>query len=224
MSTCRQIIQSALRRSGVIGANTSMNSTQANTGLERLKELYTNGMSTGLFGRLTDFRLASGNYTALEWQRITKVSSGSVVTIPTFYDMNNNAGNPNDYGFAGAQISSANEQTGGGITKASDGHTRAPLDGAVVIVIDASVNPYTSQTYLYDAQTGWITLEGLTLTSYAPWSGKYEGNLKNLLGMDLCDEYGLQPSAILTRNAARARLAFASKYDQPRAPGRVEYM
>lgn len=223
MTTCLNILKSAYRRSGIVAAGVNLNATQVQIGMERLIELYDRGIQTGLFGRLTDYYLTSGNYTALEWQRIFKASAGSTITLPQFYNLSNNAGDPSDYGFSGGNATRAQEQIGGGINRTSDGSSRAPFDGAVVVVVDKATTPFTTTTHIYDATAGWIQASQLNRTSYAPLSGRAEAHIKNLLAIDLLGENGLQVDPILLRNAGMARMYLATKYDQPRAPGRVEY-
>lgn len=81
MTTCSDVINSAYRRSGVLGLAVIPNSEQATVGFELLKGMYER-MAQGLFGSLVDYYLSSGNYTAKENQRIYKVSGASVITIP----------------------------------------------------------------------------------------------------------------------------------------------
>lgn len=82
MTTCANIIQSAYRRSQVIGARVAINADLQTIGLERLRGMYQR-MINGLLGQLTDYYLSSGAYTAIEQQRIYKASGASVITIPT---------------------------------------------------------------------------------------------------------------------------------------------
>lgn len=81
MTTCSDIIASAFRRSGVLGATVAVDSTWAAVGLERLKGMYER-MAQGLFGKTEPYYLSSGAYTAKENQWIYKASGASVVTIP----------------------------------------------------------------------------------------------------------------------------------------------
>lgn len=83
MYTCRDVIKAAYRRSGIIAAGVNLNATQANVGLERLKGMYENFVSGGMFGRLVDKYIDTGPYEAEENQRVFKTDPDLVVTLPT---------------------------------------------------------------------------------------------------------------------------------------------
>jgi len=82
MTTCRDVIKSAYRRSGIMAAGTNLNASQSNIGMERLVGLYQNLIEGGMFGRVEDKYLDSAVYTAEEGQRVYQ-SVAATVTIPT---------------------------------------------------------------------------------------------------------------------------------------------
>jgi len=82
MTTCRDVIKSAYRRSGIMAAGVNLNASQANIGMERLIGLYQTLIEGGMFGRICDKYLDAATYTAEEGQRVYK-SVASTVTIPT---------------------------------------------------------------------------------------------------------------------------------------------
>jgi hypothetical protein len=203
MATCAEVIRSAFRRSGVAAAAVTLSAANQQIGLERLQGMYIEWVGSGLFGKFCDYYLTSGDYTAKEFQRIFKADDASVVTIPDT------------------------------VTDACTGLTRAPLDGACIVVVD----PNTSETqtepetdagfeagiHLYDALKGWSTLNDLEVTDYAPLSGRFEEGIKSLLAVALCDEYGYSIPPKLARDAGMAKLRIVSRNDRPRKPSRVEY-
>jgi len=81
MTTCRDVIKSAYRRSGVMAAGVNLNASQANIGMERLIGLYQTLIEGGMFGRVCDKYIDTVTYTAEEGQRVYK-SVASTVTIP----------------------------------------------------------------------------------------------------------------------------------------------
>lgn len=102
------------------------------------------------------------------------------------------------------------------ITDEDTGAERAPIDGAVIVVIDASVTPRTVSIQIYDAHYGWSEVNGLTMSSYAPLSGRYEEHLKNVFAMELLSEFPVDgmPTPLQTRLAQMARLSIASGYNR----------
>lgn len=199
MATCRDVIRSAFRRSGVRAAGVRLTATENDVGLERLKGMYLNFLATGLLGQLTDYYLgvaanaSHGTYTALENQRIFKADVTITITIPTF------------------------------VKDCSTGLNRAPLDGSVIVIANPNASPPVLTIYLYDALGGWQVISDLVPASFAPMSGRYEENIKDILAVMLCDEYGLPVTPVLARNAGMAKLTIASKYDQPRKRANPDY-
>jgi len=82
MTTCRDVIKSAYRRSGIMAAGVNLNASQANIGMERLVGLYGSLIEGGMFGRICDKYLDTDTYTAEEGQRVYQ-SIPATVTIPT---------------------------------------------------------------------------------------------------------------------------------------------
>jgi len=82
MTTCRDVIKSAYRRSGIMAAGVNLNASQANIGMERLVGLYGSLIEGGMFGRICDKYLDTATYTAEEGQRVYQ-SIPATVTIPT---------------------------------------------------------------------------------------------------------------------------------------------
>ena len=112
MATCREVIQSGYRRSGLLAFGVAMNAAQAQVGLDLLQGLYNNFIVGGMFGRATDYFYDS--LTALEaaeGQRIFN-KQGAVITLP-------------------AQVN--DQAIGGGI--------RAPKDGAFIVVVNPAGLP-----------------------------------------------------------------------------------
>lgn len=111
MSTCRAVIQSAYRRSGILAAGVNMNETQAGVGLELLIGMYQNLIVGGMFGRPTEHYLDNNTaYEAEENQRVFN-EGGATVTLPTV------------------------------ITDADTGKPRAPRDGTFITVVNPTGTP-----------------------------------------------------------------------------------
>ncbi len=195
MATCDVVIRSAYRRCGAIAAGVTLDEIAMAVGLERLNDAYLKMLGDGLFGKLTDYYLATGNYTALENQRIFQADNTSTITIPkTLQDPDT-------------------------------GLIRPPLDGTIIVVINGSAAPpYVPSISLYDVLYGWQSIKALSLTDYAPLSGRYEDGLKNFLGVLIADDAGLPVPPVLARGATTFRVNFTSKYDQPRKDAVGVYM
>lgn len=195
MGTCTDIIQSAYRRAGVLAARVPMSADQAQTGLEQLQGMYEE-MSNGLFGQVRDYVLTSGPYTACENQRIYKQDPTSVITLPTIitpqFLTTDCSCDTSDYGFS------------------YSGKARPPIDGALVIIVDPTVN--VPIIWLYNAlMAKWQSVVTLALSDIAPLSYQFEEPLKNMLAVVLADERGMPISPLIARRAATGKLAIGSR-------------
>lgn len=189
MATCKTVISSAFRRSGIVGAGRSASDTLMKVGLERMQDMYTGMAGSGLLGRFNDVYLVPGStYVAHEQDRIYIPDNTVTVTIPTT------------------------------LTDPNSGVIRTPLDRAAIIQVNPATAPAGSPVLqIWDAFAGnWIGVLGLTLSSYAPFSYRYEDGLKNWLAVHLADEggYSIRPSLALA--ASRFKLAIATRFDAPR--------
>lgn len=180
MAKCSDIISTAFRLSGVTAPGVALGSMEQTIGLEQLQGMYTQMINGKLLGKLTEYYLASGNYTAKEGQRIYKATPASVITNPTT------------------------------VTDANTGEVRAPLDGAIVVVVDPVGNiPVMS---IYNGMMGkWQQLSSLAATDDAPLSYQFEMELKNMLAAILADENGLTVPPLVAKRAALGKVALAQR-------------
>lgn len=179
MATCEAIIRSALRRGGVIGKGVTPDPEQARIGLERLQGMFER-MSNGLLGRVEDYYLDSGNYTAKEGQRIFKNSALGTVTISSTF------------------------------TDEDTGQTRAPLDGALIVVVNRATS--ITNFWVYNAMIAtWQDIKDLDLTDECPLSGQFEEALKDMLACLICDEIGLPIPPLVASNASLGKLSIATR-------------
>lgn len=86
MTTCRDVIQSAYRRSGIMAMGVNMNEAQAQVGLELLTGMYQNLLVGGMFGRAKDVIYDSlTDHVACEGTRIYN-KQGAVITLPVLVE------------------------------------------------------------------------------------------------------------------------------------------
>lgn len=151
-------------------------------------------MSNGLFGQVIDYYLSGGNYTASEQQRIYKNTTGSVITIPPT------------------------------VTDADTGLTRAPLDGAMIVVVDPALVVNKPTIWLYNAAIAkWQSIVDLALTDVAPLSYQFEEPLRNILAAIVADENNLPVTSIIARRAGLGKLAIANRRQQASRVSSAEY-
>lgn len=192
MALCEEIIRSAFRRSGIAAAGVPLNATRMTVGLEYLQGMYRTFVNGALFGRLTDYYLSSGNYTASEGQRIYKNAPASVITIPPT------------------------------LTDPNTGATRAPLDAAMIVVVDPATN--VPAMWIYNTMLAkWQNVANLVPGDVAPMSMEWDDQLKDLLAVYICDENTLSVTPVLAKKVGLAKIAIASRYGNPRVDGVAEY-
>lgn len=129
MTTCRQIIKSAYRRSGINAVMKEPDAGQYELGMELLKDLFISGIDKGTFGRLdTILHDEATAYVAEKGFLKVRDSLGAGVTLPT-------------------------------TVRAYDGTLRAPFDGSPIVHIDQDTpltthymyNPSTAEWVSIDA-------------------------------------------------------------------------
>jgi len=84
MTTCREVLKSAYRRSGVNAHGKDLDQIQSTVGLEILQDMLINGVGGGLFGRLTRYIHDSATaYTVATDQIHIHDIRGSGIILPT---------------------------------------------------------------------------------------------------------------------------------------------
>lgn len=181
MTSVTDTLKSAFRRAGINAAGRNMTSTQEGVGLERTQGLYNWMVGSRLFGELTPKLLTSNdNYIAKEWEIVTEPAAyAGVVSFPAT------------------------------VKDTDDGNTRAPKDGAMIVVVNPTT--HAPNIAIYDAMLGnWQQTQGLVLTDYAPLTHRFDENIKNLLAGMLADDGGYPISKPLAVQIGLAKIALAS--------------
>lgn len=207
MATCQALIKRSLRMLGELASGREPSSNEAADALQALQGLYKHLVATGTLGRLRDV-LTATNYTAGENERVINTSGGAItITLPTtvtdYNDYSSAAGSTYDYGFCG-----------------SGNGTRAPRDRSVVVKAGA-----TPTTWIYDADlAAWVDIDGLTLTSAAPFTQKLETGMAALLATHIASEYREGPvSPMVSVGAAQCVSALTRRADSPATVAASEY-
>lgn len=181
MATCLEVISRANLKLGRLALAATLGNNSANNGLDVLKSFYLGLVNSGNLGRARTI-YATGGYTAQEGDRIFK-SAALTVTIPGNYEI------------------TYIEETGYTVTPGSGASddTRAPKDGAFVVVTDGT----TTATSVYDAYIGaWKIIETLVLADPAPFSRDKEA-LASALAFELADDEEQQPGPATLNARAR---------------------
>lgn len=186
MTTCREVVQSAYRRSGILAMGVNMNAAQAAVGLELLIGMYQNLLVGGMFGHAKD--VVYDRTTAYEAKEGTRLYNklGAVITLPVL------------------------------VRDECDGEMRQPRDGAFITIVNPSAEVRTEQHIYDRATGQWVGLHSLDLSAEAPLTGRWDDHIKNMLAVRLLGESGQPTPLELTRAEGRARLALASRWDGER--------
>lgn len=109
------------------------------------------------------------------------------------------------------------------ITDPDTGEERAPLDLCPIVVTYPGQADYP-QLNVYDADVGdWVRLDGLTLDSDAPLSGRGANGLAALVAALAMEEQGLQPGRVTVSQALGFRMNIASRHGSARRAVDYEY-
>jgi len=193
MTTCRAVIQSAYRRSGIMATGVNMNAAQAEVGLELLVGLYQNLIVGGMFGRAIDEVYDSATaYEAKEGYRVYN-KQGATITLPEL------------------------------VTDECNGGMRQPRDGAFITIVNPDAAVPTEQYIYDRSFGGWVGLHSLALATEAPLTGRFDDHIKNMLAVRLLGEAGQPVPLELTRAEGRARLALSTRRDGERRTGESVY-
>jgi hypothetical protein len=96
---------------------------------------------------------------------------------------------------------------------------RVPYDLALVVVAGA-----TPEHHLYDGQLGsWVRLDGLTLDTEAPLSRRSRDGLASALAVQVCEDAGIAPGAVLSGKAQRFATMLSLGDGSPRRPAPAEF-
>lgn len=207
MASCLQIVNSSLRKLGVLASGREARSVDRDDAFQQLVDLYRQLVSQGAFGRLRDV-IPLSDYTAFGNERIFRNQSATLqITLPETVA---NWQFWNDLYIFGSY---PNEPT----STAQAYDVTTPRDCSVVSIIDAFV-PGTYD-FIYDGQIKqWQGLYDLTITSEAPLSFRDPQGLAAILAVQMADETSgtIGPSTL--RQAQSFMTQLTSRFSAPSEP------
>lgn len=220
MPTCRQIVNSSLRKLGRLAAGREPRTADQTDTLAALQGLYSSWIAAGTFGRILDVVPTGSVYTASGNERIYRLAPETLtVELPELVS----AEVSTDYGHARTGY------YGTIITITTDGDTTIvdvqasqpigcvtmPRDGSVVIISD-KVGGQTS-AWIYDGTIKrWQDTYTLQLDDEAPRSAADPEGLSALLALEIADTFGAEVGAGTMRQATRFNVALAQRFGMRR--------
>lgn len=207
MTTCRDVVNGALRKIGRLGAGREPRLADSQDALEALRGLYRSLINSGAFGVLRDVIPTGSSYTACENERIFRNSDATLqIDLPQVVARDWCGPRPYD-----------EECDCSAQTNPTAANQRPPRDCSVVVICDAFTA--TTVEYLYDGQQKlWVPLSGLELTSEAPLAYRDPEGLKCLLAMQIVDEFGGVMGEMTARNGLAFQSSLTTRFSTPDAP------
>jgi hypothetical protein len=213
VTSCLSVVNSALRKVGVLASGREARAVDRDDTFEHLKNLYRMLITAGTFGRLRDV-IPLADYTAYGNERIFRNSDATLaITLPetvrnyTFW---------NPYSIFGIYPVEPVPSV------ATNRDVTTPRDCSVVTIIDAFI-PGTFD-FIYDGQTKtWQGLYDLSLTDEAPLSFRDPQGLSAMLAMSIVDEFSGALGPMTVEQAKMFRSGLTSRFSNPDPPVYGEY-
>jgi len=218
--TVRQIVRGALKKLGVLAIGREPTAAEAQDALEALQGLYRELVGLGVFGRLVDVLVKTDTYNAREQERVVcDLQGGVTVTLPETITQSLLVSQPYYRSYSDPWATDWDYGHGG---FSPEPLPRPPRDGACIVIAD--VYSDCEEYYVYDANRAyWVRLDGLTLDTQAPLSGRYQNGLTAVLAMRLAAPFGVEPSPVLQGEANAFRYSISMKNDRSRRETVAEY-
>lgn len=210
MPSSRSVINSALRKIGVLAAGREARPNDANDALGSMQSMYMGLINSGAFGRLRDV-IPIADYTACENERVFRQNDGCTqVILPETIPVD-----------PFCNVGYWNYETdpwGPLVTNATNYQVRPPRDCAVIVINDAFAK--TTTTFVYDGAVKlWRTLDGIGLDDPAPLADRDPDGFASLLAMSMVDEFGGDMPASTTRSALAFQTSLTARFSAPRTEG-----
>lgn len=221
MATCRSVINTALRKIGVLAAGREARPTDATDALASLQSLYLGLIDGGAFGRLADVVPLGTHYTSSGNERIFRNSDATMtIGLP---EVVSDASGSATYGTT-ITISTDGDTTTVDVKPAQPiGYVKPPRDCSPVVIADAFTASTT--TYLYDGGIkAWQTIDGLTLDGVAPLAARNPDGMASLLAAQIADQFGGDLPALTARSAAMFQSGLSTRFSAPREEATGVYM
>ncbi|MGL4404893.1 MAG: hypothetical protein ACRCT6_03975, partial [Notoacmeibacter sp.] len=177
MASCLTIVNSALRKLGVLASGREARPVDRDDAFQQLVDLYRQLVSQGAFGRLRDV-IPQADYTAFGNERIFRNHSATLqITLPETVANWQYWNDRYIFGIYPNEPSQATQSTS----------VATPRDCSVVSIIDAFVPGVYD--FIYDGQVKqWQGLYDLSITSEAPLSFRDPQGLAAMLAVQMADE------------------------------------
>ena len=194
-TTCQTIITRALSKLGIATAGVTPRTADNDLGLQALKGVLHNLITSGTFGTLTDVIPAVTSYEAGENERV--VNDGTItVTLPDSVPLYYTQG---DYGMVSYN--------------SDESSIRPPRHMSVIEEVNTSTGAIT--TNIYDAQLrAWVDINALAVGDDCPLALRDENGLAALLAIHVADEFGQQPTNLTLKAAFAYKAGLAHNWSE----------
>lgn len=216
MATARLVVNTALRKLGVLASGREPRLSDQTDAFDALRGLYGSWIASGAFGRLRDV-VAQHDYCALPNDHVYRQSEAlQRVILPGLTWCHNFTTNDVDPILDG-DGEAIMDESGRDIfaepiaQSATFEHRKPPRDGSVVRISD-EVGGET-RTWLYDGTTKrWQALELLSLDDEAPRSDADMQGLASTLAIEIADQFDATILEATVRQAQRFQLQMTGRF------------
>lgn len=182
MATCKNLIDGALRKLGVLASGRSATDQEYEDCMDTLRGVYNNWITGGTFGSLREVTSTADSYTAFPGEHIYRFA-GQEINLPDQipYDPYIRG---DDYGWGPRGV--ITQQTNNQIS---------PPDGSVVRISDNDSG--NTATWVFDGQIkNWTAIEDLLLNDEAPLSTRDVNGFKAYLAILFAEEFAMEVGSI----------------------------
>jgi hypothetical protein len=220
VTTCRAVVNNALRKLGRLGGGREPRTADATDALAALQGLYGSWIAAGAFGRLEDVVPQGTVYTASGCERIIRrADTPLTIELPELVS----EASYRDYGrerrgYYGTVITvtTVDQQTIVDVQAAQPmGCVVPPRDGSPVVITDEAGGQ--TAAWLYDGTIKkWEALDTLQMDNEAPRSAADPEGLAAMLALELADVFGVEVGPATARQASRYQSAMTLRFGMRR--------
>lgn len=220
MATARFVVNTALRKLGVLASGREPRLSDQTDALDALRSMYGSWVASGAFGRLRDVVPTGTQYTSAGNERIFRESADVMtVVLPELVSEVSHA----DYGHEPVRyygttvtVSTVGNETIIDVKPSQPiGYALPPRDGSVVVISDRIGGE--TRTWIYDGTTKrWESPDMIVLDDEAPRSSADVQGLASMLALEIADQFDASVPDATVRQASRYQTQMVARFGMRR--------